>query len=184
MENIIWKDIPNYEGIYEASTSGRIRSKEGKTTYTEHHGIRKWKSRILKGRGNNKVTGSRVSLFMNGKPQDWLVARLVAMTFLGIPKTKLTVNHKNGNRLDNRIENLEWLTLGDNIRHGFETGLYPQYKIVLKEEDGTLHSFRSHSRCGVFLERSHGYVMACIKHNRQIKNKNGKKYFIEGSDIT
>ena len=43
----MWKDIPNYEGIYQASTFGRIRTCEGKTTYTKRHGIRHWKQRIL-----------------------------------------------------------------------------------------------------------------------------------------
>ena len=54
-----WKDIKGYEGIYQASSFGRIRTVEGKTTYTERHGVRHWKSRILKGRGNNPVTGAR-----------------------------------------------------------------------------------------------------------------------------
>lgn len=43
-----WKDIPGYEGIYQASNEGRIRSAPDKTTYTERHGVRHWKSRILK----------------------------------------------------------------------------------------------------------------------------------------
>ena len=89
----LWKDIPGYEGIYEASTNGRIRTKKSKTTYTEKHGVRTWKSRILKGRGNNKQTGARVSLWKDGKYKDHLVARLIAYTFLGIPDKKLTVNH-------------------------------------------------------------------------------------------
>ena len=59
----IWKDIPGYEGLYEASSFGRIRSHKNKTTYTKRHGIRKWNSRIMKGRGNNITTGSRVGLW-------------------------------------------------------------------------------------------------------------------------
>ena len=57
----IWKDIPNYEGIYQASNLGRIKTAPNKITYTKRHGVRHWKSRILKGRGNNNYkTGSRV----------------------------------------------------------------------------------------------------------------------------
>lgn len=101
----IWKDIPDYEGIYQASSLGRIRTAPDKTTYTELRGVRHWKTRIMKGRGNNKQTGARVGLWKNGKCKDWLVARLVAITFLGEPKGENnTVNHINGNRLDNRIE--------------------------------------------------------------------------------
>ena len=87
-KNEVWKDIPDYEGLYEASSFGRIRTKEGKTTFTQKRGIRHWKSRIMKGRGNNYSTGSRVGLWKNGKVKDWLVARLVAITFLGKPTTE------------------------------------------------------------------------------------------------
>ena len=99
----IWKDIPDYEGIYQASTLGNIRTVEGKTTFSVRHGERHWKSRILKGRGDNYKTGRRVSLWKDKKCKDWLVARLVAITFLGKPETNLTVNHKDGNRLNNKI---------------------------------------------------------------------------------
>nr|DAW95243.1 MAG TPA: NUMOD4 motif protein [Bacteriophage sp.] len=58
----IWKDIPDYEGIYQASNLGRIRTAPNKTTYTELRGVRHWKMRIMKGKGNNKHTGARVGL--------------------------------------------------------------------------------------------------------------------------
>ena len=48
MNKEVWKDVIDYEGIYEVSNKGRVRSKEGKTTETEMHGIRKWKQRVLK----------------------------------------------------------------------------------------------------------------------------------------
>jgi len=180
MKKELWKDIPGYEEIYQASNFGRIRSKPGKTTYTKKHGFRHWQTRILKGRGNNKTTGARVALFKNGKPKDWLVARLVAMTFLGIPKEKLTVNHKNGDRLDNRVENIEWLTLKENIQHGFRTGLYPTHKITLiKEDDNSKHSFQYYAECSRFLNRSQSYISQCLKENRDIKDKNGNKYYIK-----
>lgn len=54
----IWKDIPDYEGIYQASNLGRIRTAPNKTTYTELRGVRHWKMRIMKGKGNNKHTCS------------------------------------------------------------------------------------------------------------------------------
>ena len=126
----IWKDIPNYEGIYQASTFGNIRTVDNKVTYSAKHGERHWKSRILKGRGNNVITGKRVNLWKDKKGKDWLVARLIAMTFLGEPKERMTVKHIDGNRMNNKIENLEWLSLADNIRHGFNTGLYKTQKPI------------------------------------------------------
>lgn len=171
----VWKDIPGYEGIYQASTFGQIRTAEGKTTNTKRHGIRHWKSRILKGKGCNPKTGFRVSLWKDGKSKDFLVARLVALTFLGEPKEGFTVNHIDGNRMNNRIDNLEWLSLRDNIRHGFETGLYPQKAIKLKRGCESF-CFRSLSQCDVFLNRKTGYTSNTLKKNSQIRDSFGNVY--------
>ena len=84
--DVVWRDIPEYEGIYQASNYGDIRTVEGKTTYTKLHGKRVWKSRVLKGKGDHFTPGRRVSLWKDGKSKDYLVSRLVAMTFLGIPR--------------------------------------------------------------------------------------------------
>lgn len=175
----IWRDIPDYEGIYQASNLGRIRTSPNKTTFTDHHGARHWKVRILKGRGDYKQTGRRVSLWKNGKSKDWLVARLVAITFLGKPtKEANTVNHKNGNRLDNRVENLEWLSLGDNIRHAFNTGLHKQHKIRLYNDYCDMQ-FRSMSVASKFIGRNTGYISLCIQKNKNAKSINDDILSIE-----
>ena len=178
-KNEIWKDIPNYEGLYEASSLGRIRTKENKITYTKYHGARHWKSRIMSGRGDNKVTGKRVGLWKNGKCKDWLVARLVAITFLGEPtKEANTVNHINGNRLDNRIENLEWLSLADNIRDAFETGLMPYKKVKLYNKNCEMY-FTSQAKASLYLQRNKGYVNNCLLKNKNIYSKDGELFYIE-----
>ena len=126
-----WKDIPGYEGIYQASTQGRIRTCEGKVTSNARYQHRVWKQRIIKPKSCAGAKGRhdlRVSLWKDGKQKDWLVSRLVAITWCDGYREGFTVNHKNGDNLDNAVENLEWLSLGDNIRHGFATGLYPQAK--------------------------------------------------------
>jgi hypothetical protein len=172
----IWKDIPNYEGIYQASNLGRIRTAPNKKTFSRRNGVRYWKIRVLKGRGDNAKTGSRVSLWKDGKVKDWLVARLVAITFLGQPsKDANTVNHINGNRLDNNINNLEWLSLADNIRHAFDTGLMPQRKIMLINKDCEM-VFRSMSAASKHIGRNSGYISFCIKNNRNIRDINNNLY--------
>lgn len=171
----IWKDIPDYEGIYQASSQGRIRTVEGKTTYSVRHGERHWKSRILKGRGDNYQTGRRVNLWKNKKSKDFLVARLVALTFLGEPPIGYTVNHKDGNRFNNSIENLEWLSIGDNIRHGFENFLYPQKSIRLVMDDKTI-DFRSMTQCDKYLNRCSGYTSERMKKDSILTDKKGNKY--------
>ena len=174
----IWKDIPNYEGLYQASTLGRIRTAEGKTTYTERHGVRHWKSRILKGRGDNAKTGKRVGLWKDGKCTDFLVARLVATTFLGEPPKDYTVNHIDGNRMNNSIDNLEWLSRADNIKHGFDTGLYPQAFIRLYNDTESI-VFRSMAKASEYLGRSGGYISMCLVNHLQPRDRQGRYYKIE-----
>ena len=183
MEQVeVWKDIPDYEGIYQASNLGRIRTAPNKKTYSKLHGERTWKCRILKGRGDNIKTGKRVSLWKDGKVKDWLVARLVAITFLGQPtKEYSTVNHINGNRLDNNIKNLEWLSLGDNIRHAFNTGLMPYKKVKLFNKNSEM-IFRSMAMASLYLGRSHSYISNCLKKKRNIISSDGKMFSIKFID--
>lgn len=174
-----WKDIPGYEGLYQASNFGRIRTHPNKTTFTERHGVRRWKSRIMKGRGKAD-SGYRVELWKNGVSTDYLVARLVAFTWVDGYQPGFTVNHKNGNRYDNNIENLEWLSLADNIRHGFNTGLYPSKEITLKEvKTGRLFNFNSLASASRFLGHSSGYVSTQLKRGGSIERN---KYILGNAD--
>ena len=152
---------------------------EGKTTSNARYSVRRWKSRVLKGRGDRYATGKRVNLYKDGKPKEFLVARLVAMTFLGLPPKGYTVNHKDGNRLNNAIENLEWLTIGDNVRHAFETGLVHTQKPVTIKRDGITMTFRSMARLDAFLGRANGYTSGRLKNLRfTVLDCNGKEYSI------
>ena len=175
----IWKDIPEYEGIYQASSLGRIRTVEGKTTFSKRHGVRHWKSRIMSGRGDNKKTGKRVCLWKDGKAKDFLVARLVALAFLGEPPEGFTVNHIDGNRMNNDISNLEWLSLGDNIRHAFENELTSgQITVkISKLNGGETIRFRSMAELDRYLKRGRGYTSAKAKRGcKSITDVNGFCY--------
>lgn len=174
----IWKDIPNYEG-YQASNLGRIRT-YNKITYTKKHGCRHWKNRILKYKSQKDYkTGYRITLWKEGKPKDLLVARLVATTFLeNLINTEMTVNHKDGNRLNNNINNLEWITRAENIKYGFENGQYKQTKTILYN-DKEKKEFRSLSLACEFLGRNHGYITNCVKRNKKAKSIKGIEYSIE-----
>lgn len=180
----IWRDIKGYQG-YQVSNLGRVRT-HNKVTFTKRHGERFWKDRILKfkpytttNQKSKQGMGYRVTLWKAGKPKTLLVSRLVATTFLeDLINTDMTVNHKNGDRLDNRIENLEWLTRADNIRYGFEHNQYQQKKVILYNSNEE-KTFRSLSQANIFLGRNNNYISNCIKNNRKVISKDGIEYNIK-----
>lgn len=177
-----WKDIPGYEGIYQASTYGRVRTCKGKTTYTLRHGIRHWKQRTLKPKLAKNKRGRidpRVNLWKAGDGKTWLVSRLVAITWLEGYSEKMTVNHINGNPLDNHVENLEWVTLSENIAKGYESGLYraTQKPVVLTSAHGTAR-FDSMESATRYIGRGHGYISNALKKGCRITDANGNLYNI------
>lgn len=171
----IWKDIPDFPG-YQASTLGRVRS-HNKVTSSARFAHREWKDRILKPKVSRKDKCSRLSLWKDGKCHDVLVHRIVADTFLGkMSDTKMTVNHKDGNRQNNCVENLEWMTREDNIRHGFDHGLYPMKKTVIVGVDGEKIEFPSMSAASRFLGHASGYVHECNKRGYRCYSAKGEMY--------
>lgn len=181
-----WKDIPDYEGLYQASNEGRIRTCEGKTTSNARYPVRRWKQRILKPKTENAKgyrKDLRVSLWKDGKPKDFLVARLVAMTWVDGADANMTVNHIDGDYTNNRIENLEWVTLGENIRHGFDTGLYSSCKRVVVKNiiTGEKSIYRSMSQASVAMGMNTGYVSGKLK--KGINESGIYRFALEGVDL-
>lgn len=162
----IWLDIPNYKG-YQVSNLGRVRT-HNKISSNKLYSVRKWKDRILKFKGNNYQTGHRVDLWKDGKNKTFLVARLVAYTFYekDINDHTTTVNHIDGNRFNNNLENLEIISLADNIRHAFDTGLMPNKKVkVIRKSDNQEFIFRSMVKASEFINKYHSYISFKIKNN-------------------
>lgn len=102
----MWKDIKGYEGLYQVSDDGKVRRifKDGTT-------------KELKNREGLYYT---VSLSKDGKKKSHSVHRLVAEAFIEVPTNHLEVNHKDGNKLNNNVENLEWVTQEQNRIHAIE----------------------------------------------------------------
>ena len=117
----IWKDIAGYEGIYQVSSLGRVRSLD-RTLLDKNNVEYKVKGKIRKisctGRGYQDIQLSK-----EGESKMFLVHRLVAETFLDNPENLPIVNHIDGNKSNNNIGNLEWVSNSDNINHAISTGL-------------------------------------------------------------
>lgn len=177
-----WRDIPGYEGLYQASNLGQIRTCEGKITQNARCSKRVWKQRILKQKVQERKNGrkdARVSLWRDGVCKTCLVARLVAMAWVDGWGEKMTVNHIDGNPMNNACTNLEWLPLGDNIRHGFSHGLYTAQKpVALANETGVV-KFGSNAEASRFLGRSTGYLSNQIKRGKfEASCASGGKYTV------
>lgn len=104
----IWKDIKNYEGLYQVSNLGNVKS------LPKMHGIRKGNEKILKPTINSKGY-LRVQLSKNKSIKQCLVHRLVAETFIENIDNLPQINHIDKNKLNNKIDNLEWCSCQYNI---------------------------------------------------------------------
>ena len=115
MEN--WKDIKGYEGLYQVSDCGNVKSLERDVFNYRGTVIRHTEEKILV-QNIGKLGYAYVNLYLNGKPKSIKTHRLVAMAFLPNPENKPQVNHKDENPLNNCVENLEWCTASYNANYG------------------------------------------------------------------
>lgn len=104
----IWKDIKGYEGLYQVSNLGRVKSLDRVVEYKDGKKCL-YKSKLLIGTDNGRGY-LIVNLRKNGARKSFLIHRLVAEAFVPNPDNKLTVDHMNRNRADNRMDNLRWAT--------------------------------------------------------------------------
>lgn len=115
MQNEIWKEISGYEGYFEVSNLGNFRSKDRVIKY-KSNGTRLYPGKFLK--TETIVEGyQRIVLMKEAIKKRYMCHRLVAQEFVPNPDNKPYVNHINGNKADNRAENLEWVTQSENELH-------------------------------------------------------------------
>ena len=126
----VWKDIPGYEGKYQVSNLGNVKSLNYNRQRIE---------KVLKPYMSKKGY-ALVRLWHKSQGEGFLVHRIVAELFVSNPYDKAEVNHINGIKTDNRAENLEWCTRSENESHAWRTGLGKHYtrEIVQYDLQGNL----------------------------------------------
>ena len=106
----VWKDVTNYEGIYQVSNTGKVKRI-----------LPNGKERLLRGK-KDKDGYTEIILSKKQKKAYFRLHRLVAKAFIPNPENKPEVNHKDKNKQNNSVCNLEWATTVENIRHSFALG--------------------------------------------------------------
>ena len=139
-----WKDIPGWEGHYQVSSMGNVKSVAryfinrwgGKTFIKE-----KIKSQRLDGKGYPRVTFSLGRDKISGKINHYTFPthKLVAMTFITNTENKPCINHIDGNPINNNVSNLEWVTYAENTQHAVKIGRWDNVKKVNSKRLKTLH---------------------------------------------
>lgn len=172
----VWKDIVNYEGRYQISNFGRVRSLprfssngEGQQRYVE--------GKILK----PKLDKGYVVIQLKKPGEKYKhhrISRLVAFAFIPNPESRPEVNHIDGNKLNNTVENLEWVTRQENMKHAVKTGLYKdselrrlaaveyQSKPVICVDTGVVYPNRKAAELNLHLY--HGAVLRSIRFNKPV----------------
>lgn len=155
----IWKAVPGYGGKYEVSNRGDVRNPKGE--YLKPFPIPK--GYLV------------VDLCHNGKKTHIRVNRLVAEAFIPNPDNKAEVNHKNGNKADNRVENLEWSTKSENMIHAYRSGLQTKGRHPIRKvrclEDGKVYPTAGEAA------RTYGIAPHAVTNSCQRMSTRGKHNF-------
>ena len=184
----LWKDIKGYEGLYKVSSLGRV--KRLNRIVTEHTGnIRHLKEKILKG-GKYPNGYKFICLRKNNENKNVMIHRLVAQSFISNSNNKLCVNHIDGNKSNNSVENLEWCTHSENLKHAVNIGLIEnQCKIMRKVKVITPYNeiinFTDMKECCSFFGfkkgwlqnriRKHGLIFKYNEFKIEVFNRGGGK---------
>ena len=164
----VWKDYKDYEGLYQASNLGRMRSLD-RWVKSKSGSVRLCKGKILK-LCTDKYGYLNVGLWKNNKVKTYLVHRIIAETFLPNSDNLPCVNHKDENPLNNVVSNLEWCTASYNTNYGTgnERVALKESKIVLQYdlEGNFIKEWKSTMDC-----KRNGYnqglVSSCCRGERQ-----------------
>lgn len=139
----VWRDIKGYEGAYQVSNLGRVRSLD-REVRAGHGSMRRCKGTYLKP-SVDKFTGYMVVTLSKSASLNTLpIHRFVMVTFKG--ESNLHVNHINGNKLDNRLENLEYVTRLRNTNHYYSDLKNKKYGVSFHKKTSTWRAYIKHNK--------------------------------------
>lgn len=167
----IWKDVKGYEGRYQVSNLGRIKS------------VRAWrgnkhaKKYIEQETMVNGYVGNTGYVYVHLDGKNCTLHRLIAKTFIDNPKNKPQVNHIDGNKLNNNVNNLEWCTNKENAVHARENGLLLDRDNVCSIKNGKrikqfdingnyIRTWDSAKKAGITLNIDFSTIIKCCKGKR------------------
>ena len=159
MDREIWKDVVGFEGLYKVSNLGNVKS-----LIT---------NKILAGGTAREY--KVVPLRKNNTPYMKYIHRLVALAFIPKVENKNCINHKNGIKTDNRVDNLEWVTQKENIEHSWKIGLSTskEHKVVQKKNGVKIGVYKNPREAARKLKISPSPIYKCLSQNYYSKTAGG-----------
>lgn len=162
-----WKDVNGYEGMYQVSSFGRVRSVDRVVKHNDSYRRIKGRDIVLR---NHGCGYKMVNLWKNNNVRIAYVHRLVAEAFIPRVLGKNEVNHIDNNKSNNNVENLEWCTQSENVTHAYMNGFNGSSRSVCMIEGGERTTFYSMTEAERMTGIPHQKISKCCASGKKLKD--------------
>jgi len=172
----VWKDIAGYEGLYQVSNLGRVKSLERMIPYAR--GMRRIPEKVMKQEKNTDGYW-RLKLVNGSEKKNKKIHRLVAEAFIPNPEQKRCINHIDGDKNNNCVDNLEWVTHTENMEHAAKNDLITKWNLGMHYRWKHGHSEEtkrkiSEAKKGKRYSWGHGHTEEAKRHISEAKRNRTK----------